>query len=128
MLDDNSSSSGSSSNSGNSFDFHESPITISRKRTAEKVTKETKITIPPFACEIALIKQAKGKVELTLRLNDFPVLTEAGESLESVFGQVNCKNGQVEKSAFAVFSYIEKNEQFLMLEGITVAINANEDT
>jgi len=109
------------------IDLNEKPVAVKSKKSkqppveAEKEAEKPLINLHPFACEITSVKAKSKKIEVTLVLNDFPVIEH---ELGSVFGRVNDKGG-IEDSALAIFGHLHSEGRILMLQGATA--NIKED-
>jgi len=103
-----------------SFDMNELPVAASSEPIDKPVEeqKQSHIALHSFSCTITSVRAKAKKVEVTLILDDFPIVEE---TLNPVFGNINDKGG-IEDSAFAVFGRLHKEGRILVLEGRTANI------
>jgi len=103
-----------------SFDINELPVSAKSEPIDKplEVQEQSHIALHPFPCTITSVRAKAKKVEVTLILDDFPIVNK---DLNPVFGNVNDKGG-IEDSAFATFGRLHKEGRILVLEGATVDI------
>ena len=97
------------------MNFDEAPVAA--KSPPPPAEKKPHIALLPFPCEITSVRAKAKKIEVTLVLDDFPIIDNS--NLNPVFGRVD-KNGKVEDSAFATFGHLHKEGRILLLSGETV--------